>query len=42
MSAQILLNLLNKLRNREIICMACQVFYCFFMSLINSKIQEHE
>ena len=42
MSAQGLLNLLNKLR-KTIKCEACRAFDRFFAtSLINSIIQEHE
>ena len=39
MSAYVLLNLLNKLGEKEIKCEACPAFYHFFaMSLINSII----
>ena len=43
MSAHVLLNLLNKLKKKEIKCEACRAFYHLFAtSLINSIIQEHE
>ena len=42
MSAHVLLNLLNELRNRDKM-RACQAFYLFFTTrLINSIIQKHE
>ena len=41
MNAHVLLKLLNQLGKR-VKCKACQAFYLFFMSLINSIIQEHE
>ena len=41
MSAHVLLNLLNELRKGDK-CEACQAFYLFFTSLINSIIQGHE
>ena len=43
MSAHVLLNLLNKLGEKEIKCEACRAFYPFAATiLINSIIQEHE
>ena len=42
MSANVLLNLLNKLGKRDKYCEACRAFYLFFSPiLINSIIQEH-
>ena len=43
MSAPVLLNLLNELRERDIKCEACRAFYLFFAtSLIILIIQEHD
>ena len=43
MKAHVLLNLLNKLWNREIKCEARRAFYLYFPTgLINSIMQEHE
>ena len=42
MSANVLLNLFNELRGKEIKCEACQAFYLFFATcLMNSIMQKH-
>ena len=42
MSAHVLLNLLNELRQRDKMRGLPSILYFFDMSLINSKIQEHK